>query len=138
MFVDASAVVAIIAEEEGYETFQARLEKYRGPVYISALTRFEAIQAIARKSSGRFKPNSSQLSDAGKIVDRMVSGLNAQHVDISEEIGILAVRASATYGKAVGHPADLNMGDCFAYACAKSLNVPLLYKGEDFAQTDLA
>ncbi len=36
------------------------------------------------------------------------------------------------------HPAALNMGDCFAYACAKALAVPLLYKGDDFAQTDLA
>lgn len=138
MFVDASVIVAIIAEEEGYEAFQARLEKFGGPVYISALTRFEAVQAVARKASGRLKPNSSELSDAGKTVDRMVGGLNVRHVDISEEIGRLAVAASATYGKAVGHPASLNMGDCFAYACAKSLNVPLLYKGDDFARTDLA
>jgi ribonuclease VapC len=50
----------------------------------------------------------------------------------------LALSGSATYGKAVGHPADLNLGDCFAYACAKALNVPLLYKGNDFSQTDLA
>ncbi len=58
-------------------------------------------------------------------------------VDIDAKIGSLAIEASMRYGKAVGHSADLNMGDCFAYACAKSLNVPLLYKGEDFAKTDL-
>jgi ribonuclease VapC len=45
--------------------------------------------------------------------------------------------AGATYGKAVGHPADLDFGDCFAYAFAKQLGVPLIYKGDDFAPTDL-
>ncbi|MGO4840132.1 PIN domain-containing protein, partial [Rhizobiaceae sp. 2RAB30] len=59
-------------------------------------------------------------------------------VAISGEIGRRALDASATYGKAVGHVADLNFGDCFAYACAKSLDVALLYKGNDFARTDLA
>lgn len=57
---------------------------------------------------------------------------------ISPEVGRLAIDASARYGKAVGHVADLDFGDCFAYACAKSLGVPLLYKGNDFANTDLA
>lgn len=42
-----------------------------------------------------------------------------------------------TYGKVVGHPAKLNLGDCFAYACAKAIEVPLLYKGDDFVRTDL-
>ena len=43
-----------------------------------------------------------------------------------------------TGASSVGHPARLNMGDCFAYACAKRLDAPLLYKGDDFARTDLA
>ena len=46
--------------------------------------------------------------------------------------------AYATYGRGQGSPARLNMGDCFAYAMAKRLGVPLLYKGDDFALTDLA
>lgn len=41
------------------------------------------------------------------------------------------------YGKGSGHPAKLNFGDCFAYALAASLDAPLLFKGEDFAQTDV-
>ncbi len=40
--------------------------------------------------------------------------------------------------EAVGHKADLNFGDCFAYACAKAHRLSLLYKGNDFSQTDLA
>ena len=48
----------------------------------------------------------------------------------------LALEAHARFGRG-RHPARLNMGDCFAYACARSRGVPLLYKGEDFALTDI-
>ncbi|BBD36979.1 truncated ribonuclease [Aminobacter sp. Y103A] len=57
---------------------------------------------------------------------------------ISGDVGSLAIDAGMRYGKAVGHPADLNFGDCFAYACARSLGAKLLYKGSDFSRTDLA
>ena len=53
-------------------------------------------------------------------------------------IGDKALAVAACYGKFVGHEADLNFGDCFAYACAKAFNSPLLYKGDDFAKTDMA
>jgi ribonuclease VapC len=48
----------------------------------------------------------------------------------------LAIDAYARYGKG-RHPAALNFGDCFAYACARAANAPLLYKGDDFPQTDI-
>jgi ribonuclease VapC len=57
---------------------------------------------------------------------------------VSPEVGRFALDASATFGKVVGHVADLNFGDCFAYARAKALKTSLLYKGNDFAHTDLA
>lgn len=47
------------------------------------------------------------------------------------------MRAHARSGRGL-HPARLNFGDCFAYACAKSLGVPLLARGDDFPQTDIA
>jgi len=53
------------------------------------------------------------------------------------EIGQTAVQAFERFGRG-RHPARLNMGDCFAYACAKTLAVPLLFKGDDFSQTDVA
>jgi ribonuclease VapC len=56
---------------------------------------------------------------------------------VAGEVGELAVAACSTYGRAVGHPAKLNLGDCFAYACARSLEVPLLFKGNDFPHTDM-
>jgi len=48
----------------------------------------------------------------------------------------IAINAFDRYGKS-RHPAALNFGDCFAYACARHAGVPLLYKGDDFPQTDI-
>jgi len=138
MFLDASVIVAVIAREAGYQAFEQRMAGDGGPFYVSALVRFEAAQAIARLAAAGQKPNAEQLIKAGEVVDKLLEDRDVRYVDLTEEVGRLSVAASATYGKAVGHPAGLNMGDCFAYACAKSLGVPLLYKGGDFAQTDLA
>ena len=50
----------------------------------------------------------------------------------------LSIEAFAQFGKHSGHPARLNLGDCFAYACAKANDAASLYKGDDFVHTDLA
>jgi len=57
---------------------------------------------------------------------------------ITSGIGDEAIRALFIYGKVVGHPAQLNFDDALSYACAKAFQAPLLYKGADFSQTDLA
>lgn len=57
-------------------------------------------------------------------------------IEIGAREATMAVNAFARFGKGL-HPAKLNMGDCFAYACAKTHGVPLLYKGDDFALTDI-
>lgn len=59
-------------------------------------------------------------------------------IPIEETDGRLAVQAFRDFGKGRGHPAQLNLADCLSYACAKNRSLPLLYKGTDFAQTDLA
>jgi len=59
-------------------------------------------------------------------------------VDVRADAHLIALSAHERFGKGTGHPAQLNMGDCFSYAVAKTAGVPLLYKGRDFAQTDLA
>lgn len=61
-----------------------------------------------------------------------------QLVAIGEKETEIAIQAAIDFGKGSGHPAKLNMGDCFAYACAKTNHARLLYKGDDFARTDLA
>ena len=136
MFVDASVIVAILNQEPGWEELSKRLSE---PVdfHISAMVRFEATQALARAGAGSRKPTAEALLKARDLVDRLIVEIGGESVSIGEEIGSRAIDASARYGKAVGHQADLNFGDCFAYACAKTLAIPLLYKGNDFMLTDL-
>jgi ribonuclease VapC len=139
MFLDASAIVAVLSAEAGWEEFALRLNANESGLYISPLVRFETIQALARKHSGpSAKPSAEIIDGASRILDALIGRLQIEEVPVSAQIGALAVEASGRYGKIVGHPAALNFGDCFAYACAKALGVPLLYKGNDFALTDLA
>lgn len=143
MFVDASVIVAILGREADGEALAERL---RGDdiedIYISPLVRFEAVTALTRIKSKEpgadFRPTREALMQARESVDALAEWMGAKIVDISAEMGDAAIDASSIYGKIVGHPAALNFGDCFAYACAKALGVPLAYKGNDFALTDLA
>ncbi|MEF0938738.1 type II toxin-antitoxin system VapC family toxin [Rhizobium sp. BR 362] len=139
MFIDASAIVAILGEEPGYEEIEKSLAKVDGDFYVSPLVKFEATLALARRKTAApgQKPSLSLLLRAGQAVDAFIEDIGAQEIEISSDIGKAALEASAQYGKAVGHKADLNFGDCLTYACAKILNVGLLYKGNDFALTDI-
>lgn len=137
MFIDASVIVAILGREPGHEELEKRLAATEGPYFVSPLVMFEASIGLARQKSVA-KPTPELLRQARRAVEAFIEDLAAAEMEISPEIGKQAVEASAAYGKAVGHAADLNFGDCFAYACAKTLGVGLLYKGDDFAQTDLA
>ncbi len=138
MFVDASVIVAILGREPGYEELEKRLADCGAQFFVSPLVKFEASAALARQKAVSRKPSPELLRQAQKAVDAFVEDIAAEEVAISPEVGRFALDASAAYGKAVGHAADLNFGDCFAYACAKVLKVSLIYKGNDFAQTDLA
>jgi ribonuclease VapC len=143
MFVDASVIVAILGREADGAALVERLRSDDiDNIYISPLVRFEAVAALARiktKEQGAdFKPTRESLMQARASVDALAEWMGAKIVDISTEVGDAAINASSIYGKIVGHPAELNFGDCFAYACAKALGVPLAYKGNDFALTDLA
>jgi ribonuclease VapC len=144
MFIDASVIVAILGREPGHEEIEKRMAAAEGSFFVSPLVKFEASVALARQkavaktSNANEKPSPELLRQAQEAVDALVEDIGAEELAITPEIGRRAVDASATYGKAVGHVADLNFGDCFAYACAKVLGVALLYKGNDFADTDLA
>lgn len=142
MFVDASVIVAILGREPGYEEIEKRLAVVEDKLFVSLLVKFEASVALARQKVlarvPHTKPSPELLRQAQAAVDAFVEDLGAEEVAISPEIGKWALDACAAYGKAVGHVADLNFGDCFAYACTKALGVALLYKGNDFAHTDLA
>jgi ribonuclease VapC len=130
MYVDASVILAIIYDEPDAERF-ARMLDAGGPHQTSPVSLFEAVAGLMQRR--RIPLRVAQEQVRGMLVR---SGIEV--VPITSEIGDLALDAFDKYGKGRGHKAQLNMGDCFAYACAKSLGVPLLYKGDDFARTDLA
>lgn len=141
MFIDASAIVAILGREPGHEEIEKQLAGVEGRFFVSPLVKFEASVALARQKAAAkkgVKPSPDLLRQAQQAVDALVEGLDAEEVAITPEIGRRALAAGAIYGKVVGHRADLNFGDCFAYACAKQLGVSLIYKGKDFAHTDIA
>jgi len=67
---------------------------------------------------------------------RLIEDLEIEVIPLSREQADLAARAYDRFGKGI-HPASLNFGDCFAYALAKALDAPLLFKGTDFGRTDV-
>lgn len=144
MFVDASVIVAVLSREPDGEEIANRLSRllHTDRIHVSPMVRFEAVAALARKKANEGRPGSKPtpglFAEARASVDAFVLWLRAVEIDLTPTIGSGAIEAGMAYGKMVGHPADLNLGDCFAYACAKSLGVPLIYKGNDFALTDLA
>ena len=142
MFIDASAIVAILNEEPGYEMFEKRIEEHTGKRFVSAMVMFESAAALARIASEKIKaetkPSPEMVQEAFEIVKAFVSEIDAHDVPITSSIGKHAIDAAATYGRLVGHKAQLNFGDCFSYACAKAHRLPLMFKGNDFSQTDLA
>ncbi len=140
MFLDASIVVAILGKEEDWETQLAMLHASAGPWYYTSIVRYEAIIAISRLTQQMLgaKTDAASLIEAETIFEDFMVTLSAEEVEISSEISKGALIAAQTYGKIVGHKAALNFGDCFSYAAAKALGIGLLYKGNDFALTDLA
>ena len=130
LFVDASALVAIMTKEPGAleleRHFGAADDKLCSPVSV-----WETTRAIARK---RTVPVAIALAD----VEAFMADFAIRLVPIGDAEARGAVSAHDRYGKGSGHPARLNTGDCFAYACAKANGADLLYKGDDFSLTDLA
>jgi ribonuclease VapC len=70
-------------------------------------------------------------------IDRFLDKIEVQVMPFDETQARLGADAFQRYGKGQGHPAQLNVGDCAVYALAKTLNEPLLFVGNDFAQTDV-
>lgn len=71
------------------------------------------------------------------LFDDFVERASVEIVPIANSTSQIAVRAFERFGKGRGHPAQLNFGDCLSYACAKEHGAAILFKGRDFARTDL-
>jgi ribonuclease VapC len=128
MFLDASAVCGILANEDDRDELLAQLEAATTPLTTSPLALMESVLAVR-------KAKNISIEEADELVTDFMTAMKVRNVSITPEIGKRAIRARAQYGRP--HKADLNMGDCFAYACAKNYSIPLLYKGNDFSKTDL-
>ncbi len=125
MVVDSSALIAILAAEPDAALFAKAIEQ--APVCrISAVNWMEAGIIMDRQKDGVVGREYDLLVDRSKVLIEPVT----------EEQARLARQAYLVYGKG-RHPAGLNLADCFAYALAKMLREPLLFKGEGFRKTDV-
>ena len=126
MIIDSSAVLAILFAEED------------APVFAQAIEAAEA----RRMSAANWLETAIRVDQGGDAVASNAfddffdqAGVSVEAVTATQ--AQLARRAYRAYGKATGHPAKLNFGDCFAYALAKETGEPLLFKGDDFSRTDV-
>jgi ribonuclease VapC len=121
LFVDASALVALLLAESDWAVFADQLDVAEQS-YTSPLAVLEAVMVVSSRT--RLPPEDIEARLMNEIAPIGTGTIG------------FAVRAFARFGKG-RHPARLNIGDCFSYACAKQHRLALLYKGDDFAQTDL-
>lgn len=125
MIIDSSAVIAILRNEPD------------APVFAIA-------EAVSRRLSAVSFVESAAVIDASRDpiasrrFDDFMKAAGIAVEPVSESQARIAREAYRDFGKGSGHPARLNFGDCFAYALAKAMGEPLLYKGDDFSHTDIA
>lgn len=130
VLLDASALIAMATNEDGAVELAEAIDHVAERLCCSVGV-WEAARAVARKRSVK-------VTEATEAIDHLCAEWEIRMVPIGEREARIALAAHDRYGKGNGHPARLNMGDCFAYACAKANDARLLYKGDDFAHTDLA
>jgi ribonuclease VapC len=127
VIVDTSALVAILRDEADAKTF-----------------------AMAIAGADRRRLSAANYVETAIVIDGSRNPIASRHFDdllreaeiviepVTEEQAKIAREAYRDFGRGSGHPAGLNFGDCFAYALAKALHEPLLFKGDDFVHTGIA
>jgi ribonuclease VapC len=128
MFVDASALTAMLVDERDARELLARMQNHALRI-TSPLAVWETVLAVARVLGIKVK-------EAEAAVEAFLELTGVGVHPVPAETRSAAIDAFVRYGKG-RHPAALNFGDCFAYACAKQAGTPLLYKGDEFPQTDI-
>ena len=123
MIVDASAVLAVLLREADGPDFMRAFSQER-ELSISPVN---YVEACARLMGRNENPDQ---------VDELMELANIRLVEVSVEQTKFAREAYQRFGKG-NHPAKLNLGDCFAYALSKARGEPLLFKGDDFRNTDI-
>ncbi|MGD9616587.1 MAG: type II toxin-antitoxin system VapC family toxin [Alphaproteobacteria bacterium] len=125
MVIDTSAILAILFNEPERQRFAELLEAAEVRL-VSAVTRVEAAFVV----EGR------QREAERERLDRFFRMTDPEIVPVTPEQAEIAIEAFRRFGRG-RHPAALNIGDCFAYALARATGETLLYKGGDFARTDI-
>jgi ribonuclease VapC len=125
MVIDTSALVAILLMEPDRLYFEDRIAEAQS-CQISTVSYMEAGMVLTTRFG----------TYAEAALDQMLAKARVSIVAVNAVQAKLALAAFRDYGKG-RHPAGLNFGDCFSYALAKSVGEPLLFKGSDFAQTDV-
>jgi ribonuclease VapC len=126
MIIDASAIIAILRNEPEALSF-ARAIDTTSIRRMSAANLVEAAIII----------DGSRDPIASRRFDDLIKEAEIQIEPVTETQARIAREAYRDFGKGTGHPAKLNFGDCFAYALAKEMGEPLLFKGQDFKHTDI-
>jgi ribonuclease VapC len=126
VIVDTSAMVAILRKEKEADEFE-RLIGGAASARLSAASYLEVgIVVDKRRDPALMRSVDAFIHDSGITIE-----------PVTEAQARIAREAYRDYGKGSGHPAGLNFGDCFAYALARDKREPLLFKGDDFARTDM-
>ena len=126
MILDASAVIAILRDEPEGASFAKAIAGSRNR-RISAVNYVEAAVVI----------DGSRDPIASRRFDELFREAQITIETVTQDQARLAREAYRDFGKGSGHRANLNFGDCFAYALAKESGEPLLFKGDDFTLTDI-
>jgi ribonuclease VapC len=127
MIVDTSAIIAILRDEPDADRYVEALAR-ADPPRISAGTYLETCIVV----------DANRDPVLGGRLDDLIAAARMKVEPVTPRHAAVARRAYQDFGKGSGHPADLNFGDCFAYALARDSDEPLLYKGDDFGHTDVA
>jgi ribonuclease VapC len=128
IFVDTSAVVAILAKEPDWSDLSGVIAA-AGARLTSPVVRLETCIVLARRLL--LSPREAE----GQF-EKLLREADIAETPIDATVGAAAVACFETYGKG-RHPARLNFADCLSYACAKANGATLLFKGDDFARTDV-
>lgn len=126
MIVDTSAVMAIVRREEDAALFIAAMSG-PDPLTMSAGSWVE-LAAVATLAG---------ITGTYEDANDVVAGAQITIAPVTVEQARIAREAYRAFGRGTGHAASLNFGDCFSYALAKATGEPLLFKGTDFAATDI-
>ena len=126
MIVDTSALVAILRAEQDAERFAMAIEA-ADVVRLSAASYVELGAVVDQARDAVASRRLDELLEVARVVIEPLTAVQAR----------VAREAYRDFGRGSGHPAGLNLGDCFSYALAKSVGEPLLFKGSDFTHTDV-